>query len=139
MKTSHSQKTWTAFTDGASRGNPGLAGCGVLLIAPDGTEFPYKKFLHEVTNNQAEYQGLILALNELIKHKAQHVLIKADSELMVRQMNGIYRVKNENILPLFAEAVKLSKQFQEIKFEHVLREKNKVADKLANLAIDTHI
>lgn len=136
MNNSTHKSVWTAFTDGASRGNPGLASCGVFIIAPNGTEHSFKKFLGEFTNNQAEYQALLLALTHLVHLKAQHVVIKADSELMVRQLNGIYRVKNEKILPLFAEAIRLSKQFKTIEFKHIPREQNKEADRLANQAID---
>ena len=136
MKDAIQKQIWTAFTDGASRGNPGLASCGVFIIAPNGKEHSYKKFLGEFTNNQAEYQALVLGLTELARHQAQHVIIKADSELMVHQLNGTYRVKNEKILPLFAKAIRLSKQFKTIEFKHIPREQNKEADRLANQAID---
>jgi ribonuclease HI len=133
----HSEtKLWTAYTDGASRGNPGLAGCGALITSPDGREFPFKKFLGERTNNYAEYQALILALGELGKLGAETALIRADSEFMIKQMRGEYKVKNANIIPLYQEAKRLAASIPMIKFEHVRREFNKDADRLANEAID---
>ncbi len=128
--------TWIAYTDGASRGNPGLSGIGAFVTAPDGTEHELKKFLGIKTNNQAEYAALLLALEFLIKEKAGDVLIRADSELMIKQMRGEYKVKNENILPLYREIQKLLGHFKKIQFEHVRREFNKDADRLANEAID---
>lgn len=130
------QDTWIAYTDGACRGNPGLSGAGVLLISPDEREFRLHRFLGTKTNNQAEYEAMIFALESLIEHKARHVTVRADSELMVKQMNGIYRVKNDNVIPLFRQATALRSYFDKVQFEHVRREFNKVADQLANLAID---
>lgn len=131
-----SQKLWTAYTDGASRGNPGPAAAGIFVLAPDGKEYEYKKFLGDQTNNFAEYQAMILALKALAKTSAKEVLIKADSQLMVRQMQGQYKVKNENIIPLYKEACELLKHFQKVEFEHIPRNENKKADALANLALD---
>ena len=129
-------RLWTAYTDGASRGNPGPASAGVYVVAPDGREFKHKQFLGEQTNNYAEYMAMILALKGLIKARAKQVLIKADSQLMVRQMRGEYKVKNENILPLFEEAKKYVQEFESVQFEHIPREENKMADALANEALD---
>ncbi|MCP5464947.1 MAG: ribonuclease HI family protein [Deltaproteobacteria bacterium] len=131
-----SSSHWQAYTDGGSRGNPGPAGCGAHIIDPNGAEHPFYKYLGKMTNNQAEYSGLLLALEELKNLGATQVLIRADSELMVKQMRGEYRVKNPNILPLFQKAKQLAKEFADIKFEHVRREFNKEADRLANVAID---
>lgn len=127
---------WVAYTDGASRGNPGLAGIGAHILSPDGEEFYRKKFLGEKTNNQAEYEAMLLAFEELGARGASHVLLRADSELMIKQMRGEYRVKNENILPLYRKARQSCERFGSIQFEHVRRELNKVADRLANEAID---
>jgi len=127
---------WIAYTDGASRGNPGLSGCGVHILAPDGSEHHFKLFLGEKTNNQAEYQALILALKELVRMKAGKALVRADSEFMIRQMTGQYRVKNEKIIPLYQEAKTLAAAIPSLNFEHVRREFNKVADQLANESID---
>lgn len=134
--TESDNRVWVAYTDGASRGNPGLSGCGVLITAPDGREFPFKKFLGERTNNYAEYQALILALAELAGLGAKEALIRADSEFMIKQMRGEYKVKNANIIPLYQEAKRLSAAIPKIIFEHVRREFNKDADRLANQAID---
>ena len=138
MASSFSQQ-WIAYTDGASCGNPGLSGDGAVLTSPSGDEFPLKKFLGEKTNNQAEYEALLLALEEAKRQGAAALLVRADSELMVRQMNGQYRVKNENILPLYKRAKELASQFSSICFEHVRREQNTAADKLANQAIDERV
>lgn len=130
-------KIWTVYTDGASRGNPGKSGCGAIIYSPDGETFRLKKYLGTKTNNQAEYEALLMALRSLIARGAQKALIRADSELMIRQLNGKYRVKNANILPLFAEAQKHLEHFSTIRFEHIPREKNSEADRLANEAIDS--
>ena len=127
---------WTAFTDGASRGNPGPAGCGAFLIAPDGQEHGFSLFLDRVTNNVAEYQGCILALEKLVELGAKKVVLKADSQLMVNQLSGTYRVKTEHLFPLFNKAKALAKNFESISYVYVPREQNKEADKLANQAID---
>lgn len=105
-------------------------------MSPTGEEISLKRYLGHATNNQAEYSALIMALEELVRHGAKSALIRTDSELMVRQMQGRYRVKNENIMPLFEEARALSAKIPDIAFEHVRRELNKDADRLANEAID---
>jgi len=128
--------TWTAYTDGACRGNPGPSGCGALLISPDGEEFEFTVFMGEATNNQAEYGALVMALQKLIEFEAKDIHIKADSELMIKQLKKEYKVKNANILPLYQQAVELLTNFEKAKFEHVRREYNTEADRLANLAID---
>lgn len=130
---------WIAYTDGASRGNPGPAAAGVYVMAPDGQEYTYKKYLGEQTNNYAEYQAMILALKALIKVGAKEVVLRADSQLMVKQMLGEYRVKNENIKPLFQEASKLVGEFDDLDFEYVPRAENKKADGLANQALDEEL
>jgi ribonuclease HI len=111
----------------------------VYICAPDGEEIYRKKFLGEKTNNQAEYEAMLLALEELCAQKATHVLLRADSELMIKQMRGEYRVKNENIVPLYQKARQNCDSFGSVRFEHVRRELNKVADRLANEAIDERV
>jgi ribonuclease HI len=130
--------TWISYSDGASRGNPGPSGCGVFMTSPDGDEFEAHRYLNTKTNNQAEYEALLLACEELLKHKAKDVVFRADSEFMIKQMRGEYRVKDAKILPLYLKAKELCAQFKSVKFEHVRREFNKDADRLANLAIDKH-
>jgi ribonuclease HI len=127
---------WHVFSDGASRGNPGLSGCGVFVQAPDQKEYSFKKFLGEITNNQAEYAGLQLGVEELIKLGAKHVVFHADSELMIKQMRGEYRVKDKNLAIVFAKIKGELKHFDSVEFKHVRREFNKDADELANQAID---
>ena len=128
------------FTDGAARGNPGPAGAGGVILDGDGKELGNVcRYLGEMTNNQAEYNALILSLKEALRLKIGRVSVFCDSELMVRQMLGQYKVKNEGLRPLFQEAIKLSKEFGSFNINHVMRERNKAADKLANLAIDGKI
>ncbi|MBI2339889.1 MAG: ribonuclease HI family protein [Deltaproteobacteria bacterium] len=127
---------WMMYTDGASRGNPGEAGAGALLVSAGGKEIPLSRYLGTKTNNQAEYAALLMGLEELKKQKAGEVEIRADSELMVRQLKGEYRVKNEGLIPYYEKAKNLLKSFEKVSFCHVPREENKEADKLANEAID---
>jgi ribonuclease HI len=127
----------TIFSDGAARGNPGPAGAGAVLTGDDGRVLvEVCRYLGETTNNQAEYRALLLALEQALEIDASSVSIFADSELMVKQIKGEYRVKNEGIKPLFEQAVKLLRGFQDYTIAHVPRDQNKHADKLANLAID---
>lgn len=130
-------KTITINTDGGARGNPGPAGCGVY--SPEMGSF--KLYLGESTNNQAEYRGVLLAMQEAIKFKEQHpdleeIQFLLDSELVVKQCNRIYRVKDPNLQKLFVQVWNLTTHFKKITFTHVRREFNKEADKLVNEAID---
>jgi ribonuclease HI len=123
--------------DGAARGNPGPAGAGVIMF--DTERQPVcrlKKYLGETTNNVAEYSALLLALEKANKLGAKSVEISSDSELMVRQIQGRYKVKNERLKRLYDEATSLIANFDNFTIRHVLRGFNKEADKLANEAID---
>lgn len=122
--------------DGGSRGNPGPAGYGVRIEHEDGTVVELKRALPRATNNVAEYNGLVAALRWAVEHDVSALHVKADSELMVKQMKGEYRVKNPGLQPLYEEARALVKQIGRVKFEHVRRELNKDADRLANEAMD---
>jgi ribonuclease HI len=123
--------------DGGSRGNPGPAGIGVVVRAQDGTPLVTRGcFIGNATNNIAEYRALILALDEARKLGARRVHIRGDSELIVRQMLGQYRVKNAGLRPLYEQAAKLMRQFEQAKIEHNRRHHNTLADKLANRAMD---
>ena len=127
----------TAYTDGGSRGNPGPAGYGVRIEAEDGslvTEL--HGALASATNNVAEYSGVIAALTWALEHGEPQVLIRSDSELLVKQMRGEYRVKHPGLQPLYTEARQLVARLARVRFEHVRRELNKEADRLANLAMD---
>lgn len=127
---------WVLYSDGASRGNPGEAGAGAYLINEKGEEIKLTFYLGHKTNNQAEYEALLLGLRELKKHKVKDLTIRADSELLIKQLKGEYRVKHPNLIPLFEEAKKYLVSFPSLKLEHVRREQNEEADALANLAID---
>lgn len=127
------------YCDGGSRGNPGLAGIGVYI--PQFNK-EYSKFLGETTNNEAEYQAVIFALKK-IKHliggeKAEksEIEIRTDSELIVNQLNGKYKIKEKSLIPFFIEIWNLKQDFGDIKFIHVPREENKKADWLVNKELD---
>lgn len=130
-----------AFADGASRGNPGKSGCGALLIDAESARVIASgtSYLGErETNNSAEYKGLLLALHLAQTHRAAHVHVHMDSELIIRQMQGVYRVKAPHLRGLFDECQRLCSTFESVTFSHVRREANADADKLANEAIDAH-
>ncbi len=124
-------------TDGAARGNPGPAGIGVVIKDEGGVIIKeIAEYLGETTNNQAEYRALIAALKSAVELGAESVAVFADSELMVKQVKGLYKVKNEGLKPLFIEVKGLLPKFKACNIEYVPRERNKEADKLANIAID---
>ncbi len=129
----------TVRVDGASRGNPGPAGAGALVEFGDGRE-PKELclYLGETTNNVAEYRALLLALEEASLHPASSLTVHSDSELLVRQLRGEYKVKAEHLRPLHAEACRRLRGFPRVRILHVPREENRRADSLANLAIDQH-
>src|SRR3989338_1686640 len=124
------------YTDGGSRNNPGAAGIGGVAYSAEGKEvFKFKKFLGIATNNQAEYLALIEGLKKAHALGTEDLHCFLDSELVVRQLNGLYKIKNPELKPLAAEILKLSNKFKNIRFSHVSREKNAVADKLVNEAM----
>lgn len=126
------------YTDGGSRGNPGEAGIGVYILDDQGQALAkISDYLGTATNNVAEYKAMLTGLQEASKLGAHEVEIIADSELMVKQMKGLYKVKNEGLIPLFQTAKALCGKFNKVTFTHVLREHNKVADQLANKGIDS--
>ncbi len=125
------------YSDGAARGNPGPAGAGAVLLKSDGTVVArVGKFLGRQTNNYAEYMGLILGLESALKLGADEIEIRADSELMVRQLLKVYKVKNTGLKPLFMRAQELLTRFRAVHIAHVPREKNREADEMSNRAID---
>ena len=127
----------TVQFDGGSRGNPGPAGIGVVLSAADGTPLvTLGRFIGRATNNAAEYRALITGLEEAKKLGAKRVAIRGDSELIVRQMRGEYKVRNADLRALFEQAQALLRQFDKTTIEHNYRHTNALADKLANLAMD---
>jgi len=123
--------------DGASRGNPGPAGIGVMIREEGGPlERELWKYIGEATNNVAEYEALLLALGEAGKLKVAEVTIRSDSELVVRQVEGRYRVKHPRLAKLHSQVCDLMKALPSFHIEHVGRERNRRADALANRAID---
>ena len=125
-----------AYVDGGSRGNPGPAGYGVHIEQEDGSVVELKASLGLATNNVAEYSGLIAALRWAAAHAISKLLVRADSELLVKQMRGEYRVKSPGLQPLHEQARALARQIGDVTFEHVRREFNQDADRLANEAMD---
>jgi phosphoribosylglycinamide formyltransferase 1 len=125
------------FTDGGSRGNPGPAAAGFILTDDDGQKIAAQaRFLGEATNNVAEYTAVVGALETAKQTGAKSVVIYSDSELVVKQINGQYKVKNENIRSLFERAVGLLNGFENWSVQHITRDKNSRADELVNRALD---
>lgn len=125
------------YSDGASRGNPGPAGAGAVLMKPDGTIVArLGKYLGRQTNNHAEYMALIIGLRAALELGATEIEMIADSELLVKQIKKIYRVKNEHLKTLHDEATALISRFPRACIRHVLREYNQEADEMSNRAID---
>ncbi len=128
------------YTDGAARGNPGPAGAGAVILNPQGhVVAKVGKYLGENTNNYAEYMGLILGLKRARAMGIKELEVFADSELLVRQLNGQYQVKAENLRPLFEEARQLLAAFPRVQLRHVPREENQAADEMSNRAIDERL
>ena len=124
-------------TDGASRGNPGPAGAGAIITDEKGATLTEKAvYLGEATNNQAEYQALLIGLQEAVKLAPARLIVRMDSELIVKQLKGEYRVRNRDLQPLHTRARELMEQLNDVKVMHVPREENVYADRLANQAID---
>ena len=127
----------TVRVDGASRGNPGPSGAGAVVEFADGrASRELCEYLGETTNNVAEYRALLLALEEAARHEVSFLTVRSDSELLVRQLRGEYKVRAEHLRPLHAEACRRLRVFPAVRILHVPREENRKADSLANLAID---
>jgi ribonuclease HI len=132
-----SAAAYRANIDGGSRGNPGPASYGVVIRDPRGEVVAkLKKYIGRMTNNVAEYYGLIAALDYAQSHGIRALRVESDSELLVRQMRGQYKVKSAELRPLFERARKMAQTFTSFKIEHVYREQNAEADTLANEALD---
>lgn len=128
---------YTAHCDGGSRGNPGPSGYGAVIEDQNGKVVArLSEFLGRQTNNFAEYKGLIAVLTWAQEHGARRMRVVSDSELMVKQMKGQYKVKSPGLLPLYQEAKRLAKQLDGFEMRHTLRGGNKEADGLANDAMD---
>ena len=127
----------TAFFDGGARSNPGPAGYGVYIVDDDGRVLAeLSGSLGNTTNNIAEYNGLIAALQWAVDHDVTKLAIKGDSQLIIEQMRGNYKVKHEGLKPLYLKARMLVMQIGDVSFEHVRREHNKEADRLSNVGMD---
>ena len=128
---------FTGHCDGGARGNPGPAGYGAVLEDPKGQVVArLSEFLGRQTNNYAEYKGLLAVLAWALANGVRRLRVYSDSELMVRQMKGIYKVKNPGLRPLWEEAQRLARRLDAFEMRHTLRGGNKEADKLANAAMD---
>jgi probable phosphoglycerate mutase len=129
----------TAYFDGGSRGNPGPAGWGAYIVNDDGTVLAeLSGALGVATNNVAEYNGLIAALQWAADNDVTELAVKGDSLLLVEQMRGNYKVKNEGLKPLHMKARMLVMQIGNVSFAHVPRDRNKDADRLSNVGMDAN-
>ena len=128
--------TWTLYTDGGSRGNPGPAAYAYVIKRPGEPDIEEMGYLGQTTNNIAEYTGLVKALEHARELGGQNLVVNSDSELMVKQLNGQYKVKNAGLLPLYQRAVALRRQFEVVTIKHIYREENAQADALCNEAMD---
>ena len=124
------------YTDGASRNNPGEAGAGIFILRDGKPHEKIARYLGRTTNNVAEYTAAIIGLEYAIKQGATQVKLFADSELLVKQLNKEYKVKNEGLKPLYRRANELIAKIGSVEVQYIPREKNKEADALANEAID---
>jgi ribonuclease HI len=125
------------WTDGAARGNPGPAGIGAILKRRSGEVlYTGSEYLGHTTNNVAEYRAVLLGLSAALAQGVEHLEVRADSELLIKQLKGLYRVKAPGLKPLFEEARRLISRFQSVKLTHIRRELNAEADRLANHGVD---
>ena len=126
------------FSDGAARGNPGPSGAGAVITDSTGRAVLARlgRFLGHQTNNVAEYQGLLLGLRHALELGARDIEVRADSQLMIRQLGGQYAVKHAGLKPLHAEALRLLRGFEKFSLKHIPREENGLADEMSNRAID---
>jgi len=137
VKLKNIMSNYKLFTDGGARGNPGPAGIGgVLYNFQDQKIVDFSVYLGEATNNQAEYKALLKGLELALEHKVKNLDCYLDSELVVKQLKREYKVKNKDLASLFVKAWNLSLKFKKITFNHITRDKNTVADALANQAMD---
>ncbi|MBD3300718.1 MAG: reverse transcriptase-like protein [Candidatus Moranbacteria bacterium] len=133
------------YSDGGSRGNPGPAAVGAVVSYPCGDKFELSRYIGEATNNIAEYMAVYEALKEIAKRfsekelRRKQIVCYLDSELIVKQMKGEYRIKNADLLKIYLKIQDLISLADKVKFIHIRREKNKEADKLVNLALDRAI
>jgi len=128
------------YVDGASRGNPGPSGVGIVIEDGDGvTKVKISSYIGRATNNQAEYRALIVGLREAVRLEAEHVEIKSDSELLVKQVCGRYKIRNAMLRALFEEVKQLLASFRSSAISYIPRHQNRAADALANQALDRQL
>lgn len=131
------ERAGVLWTDGAARGNPGPAGIGAILKSPSGEVlYTGSEYLGHSTNNVAEYKAVLLGLAGALAQGVRHIELRADSELLIKQLRGEYRVRSPGLRPLYEEARKLLLRFASVKLTHIRRELNAEADRLANQGID---
>lgn len=126
---------YTLNFDGCSKGNPGYAGIGIVIYKNGEEIHSASKFIGIKTNNQSEYAAVIFGLEEALRLNIPQISILGDSLLVINQINGVYKVKTEHLIELYQTAIELKGRFQYIEFNHVLRDQNKRADKLSNIAL----
>ena len=126
---------YTLNFDGCSKGNPGYAGIGIVIYKNGEEIHSASKFIGIKTNNQSEYAAVIFGLEEALRLNIPQISILGDSLLVINQINGVYKVKTEHLIELYQTAIELKDRFQYIEFNHVLRDQNKRADKLSNIAL----
>lgn len=127
------------FTDGGSRGNPGPSASGYVIMTTDDELIESGgEYLGVTTNNQAEYHALKLALSRAVKYSPSVINFYLDSELVVKQMNGIYKIRNRDLWPIHSDIKKITEKIEQVHFNHVMREYNNLADSEVNKILDTH-
>lgn len=131
--------TWKIFSDGGSRGNPGPGASGVVIYKNNDIVKRTGKFYNHCTNNFAEYMGVVIGLNAAKELGVRELDFYMDSQLVVRQMTGEYRVKNLDLRKIYLEIQELLSEFARVSFHHVMREKNKEADRVVNEIIDANL
>ena len=133
----HPKTEYTLFFDGCSKGNPGEAGAGAVLYQGEVELFGLSKYLgNDKTNNEAEYLALIMGLEKAVDQKIEEITVYGDSELVIKQVNGKYKVKSPNLKSLHDRVEMLKKCFRSICFIHVYREQNQRADLLSNFGVN---
>lgn len=132
---------YTMYFDGCSKGNPGMSGAGAVIYNLYNQELwsGYIFLGDKCTNNEAEYNGLILGLHKAIEMDIKNIFVKGDSQVVINQMNGKYKCNASNLLPFYTLSKDLEKKFENIQFQHILRNLNQRADELSNIAIQKHI
>jgi probable phosphoglycerate mutase len=128
---------YTLYFDGKAAPNPGAGSAAAVLYGNDVILFEIGVYLEKTTNNQAEYRGLIVGLQECLRRGHRNIKVYGDSKLVIEQSSGIWKVKHLNLIDLHSQVKELSKQFQSISFTHVYRDKNKKADELTNIIFES--